>query len=69
LYSSSNRSYSSFVKEVTIGWTCDLENVNKICIQSNDGKGLERWLLGRFKRRWEDKLKMDYREIRCESAN
>jgi hypothetical protein len=44
--------------EAMMDWACDL-----VCRDQGMGKPLGKWPLGRLRRRWEDNINLDLREM------
>jgi hypothetical protein len=57
------------MKEDEVGWTCGTLVGGERCLQVLVGRPEEKRPLGRPRRRWEDYIKMDLREIGIDGAN
>jgi hypothetical protein len=53
------------MKEDEVGWTCGTHGEGRVLVGRPEGKRP----LGRPRRRWEDNIKMDLREIEIDGAN
>jgi hypothetical protein len=63
LYSSPNIIRHIRIKENNVGGTCGTHGREEECVQGFDGKAKGKRPLGRPRRRWEDGIRMDLREI------
>jgi hypothetical protein len=48
------------MKENDVGRECSMRSVEEKCTQYSDGKSCDKRPLGRFRRRWEDIIKIDH---------
>jgi len=52
-----------------VGWTCGTHGGGERCLQGLVGKPEGKRPLGRLRRRWEDNINLDLREIKIDRVN
>jgi hypothetical protein len=52
-----------------VGWTCDTDGGGERCLQGLVGRPEDKRPVVRPRRRWEDNIKMDLREIAIDGVN
>jgi hypothetical protein len=67
LYSSPN--IVRVIKSRRMKWTCGTHGRGERCLQGLGWEARRKGPLGRHRRRWEDNIKMDLREIGIDGAN